>query len=775
LERRGAQFGWIGNRAARIVLLAAAVFGCLAWAPEARAQSVVVTVSTVPNGASFMVDNGLYYTAQSFVWAVGSRHALIVATTVQPYLGAPTVYTFQDWTWPGGGSDPSAEIFVNASVGVTNYVANFDATNALTTVVSNVCGPIVCGGVPGTIQIGGTATTGTVAVPFGSTQVLTAVPNPGYAFVSWSPGANQVISGATDTATMIKPVTATANFTVAIPVTFATVPANMQLVVDTVPSTGSFTEWLAWGSSHLVSAVSSQRDVAGNYWVFLSWDDGGAINHVFTVPVTADQVTLTATFVPASVSTFLISPPNMGLSLTVDGRNNYTVWSFAWAAGSIHTFSAPATQRDGQGNLWGFVGWSNGGSAAQTLTVGTTGGTYTANYQQLSQLTVTSSLAGVPVTVNGSSCATPCTVQQPVGTSVTVTAPASVPVGAGSRQDLLNWSTGTTGTSVTLAAPGKATTLTANYHLMNQLALTVNPAGAATWSVQPASSDGFYSAGTVVNISLSAKPGYQFRNWSGDLNGIAPFGTLVMTQPRSVSALMASVPYLPTGAVENVVGVTPTSAVAPGSAIAILGVNLTSSTLESAASPLPQTLGGVTVSVGSRLLPLYFVSPGQINAQLPADLPLGAATLVVTTEDGSQVTAKFTIAQDAPGLFTLESNDKPYALAFHKNGTLVTETAPAQVGETLRLYGTGFGPTTPMRVEGLAVPNAPSFVITDPVSVQVNGASFLSSSAYALPGGVSVDVVEFALTPPNTPAPGDFPLTVTVNKVVSNTVLLPIE
>jgi uncharacterized protein (TIGR03437 family) len=238
---------------------------------------------------------------------------------------------------------------------------------------------------------------------------------------------------------------------------------------------------------------------------------------------------------------------------------------------------------------------------------------------------------------------------------------------------------------------------------------------------------------------------------------------------------MVSVPYLPTGAVENVAGVTPSSAVAPGSAIAITGVNLTSSTIESTVSPLPQTLGGVTVSVGSRLLPLYFVSPSQINAQLPADLPLGAATLVVTTEDGAQVTAKFTIAQDAPGLFTLESNDKPYALAFHLSGSLVTVASPARVGETLRLYGTGFGPTTPMRVEGLAVPNAPAFVIDDPISVQVNGASFRASSAYALPGGVSIDVVEFALTPPNTPAAGDFPLTVTVNKVVSNTVLLPIE
>ena len=127
----------------------------------------------------------------------GRWHALVVANTVQPYLGAPTVNTFQDWTWTGGGpggSDPSPEIWVNASALTTSYIANFSATEALTTVVSNICGPMVCGGVPGTIKMGGSTITGTVAVPFGSTQVLTADPtldsdgNPKFAFVSWSPG-----------------------------------------------------------------------------------------------------------------------------------------------------------------------------------------------------------------------------------------------------------------------------------------------------------------------------------------------------------------------------------------------------------------------------------------------------------------------------------------------------------------------------------------------------------------------------------------------------------
>jgi uncharacterized protein (TIGR03437 family) len=153
---------------------------------------------------------------------------------------------------------------------------------------------------------------------------------------------------------------------------------------------------------------------------------------------------------------------------------------------------------------------------------------------------------------------------------------------------------------------------------------------------------------------------------------------------------------------------------------------------------------------------------------------LGPSGLVVTTPEQAQVTANFTIAQDAPGLFALISNNKAYALVFHQNGTLVTEASPAKAGEALTVYGTGFGPTTPARPEGLPVPASPSFVVTDPASVQVGTASFAAQSAYAFPGAVGIDVVKFTLGS-GTPSGGDFQLTVTINKVVSNTVLLPIQ
>ena len=772
-ERSSAKSGLIRYVAARLVL-AAAVFSGLAFTPQVRAQSVVVTISTSPAGEQFVVDNQLFFQSQTFTWAVGTGHSLVVGTPIQPFIGAQTVFTFQNWTFSNTTSI-SPEIWVTATAGITQYTANFTTSFALTVSVTNNCGSVSCGGVPGQILLNGAqmGSLGPQWYPAGVPEVLTAVPSIGYAFAGWTPGPDQVIAGVTDTVSLAEPITAIANFTKATPITFATQPEGLRLVIDTEPTTAPFTESLGWGTVHNVAAVSPQQDLTGNYWVFLSWSDGGAVNHPYTVPLSSNPVTLTATYTPASLNTFLTQPP--GLNLTVDGRSNWNTWYFAWAVGSTHTFSAPATQVDAQGHLWSFTGWSNGGPAAQTVTVASTQGTsYTATFQQLGQLTVNSTLPSLSVSVNGTNCTTPCTVQPPLGTQVTISAPASVPAGVGARQQLLGWSTGAGPGNLTIAAPANATTVTANYQLMYQLVTATSPANAATWSLQPASPDGYYNAGTVVNVSLSPLPGYQFRNWSGDLSGIEPFGTVVMNQPRTVTALFSTVPYLPTGSVTNAAGPTPSSAVAPGSAISIFGVNLADSVQINTASTMPQTLAGVTVSAGGNLLALYYVSPTQINAQLPAAMPLGPSSLVVTTPEQAQVTANFTIAQDAPGLFAFTSNNKAYALAFHQDGTLVTEASPAKAGEVLTLYGTGFGPTTPARPEGLPVPQSPAFVVTDPASVQIATASFTAQSAYALPGAVGIDVVEFALAS-GAPSGGDFQLTVTINKVVSNTVLLPIQ
>jgi len=85
---------------------------------------------------------------------------------------------------------------------------------------------------------------------------------------------------------------------------------------------------------------------------------------------------------------------------------------------------------------------------------------------------------------------------------------------------------------------------------------------------------------------------------------------------------------------------------APGGIFSIFGNNLAGALEQAAAIPLPTQLGGVTVTVNGAAAPLYFVSPGQINAQLPYDAVPGPATLRI-----GAASANFTITAAAPAIF----------------------------------------------------------------------------------------------------------------------------
>ena len=351
-----------------------------------------------------------------------------------------------------------------------------------------------------------------------------------------------------------------------------------------------------------------------------------------------------------------------------------------------------------------------------------------------------------------------------------------MPLGDGTRADLSGWSG-----SVPAAAgdwvgilSGTPVAISANYQTMNRLSTAANPAGSASWSVQPGSPDGYYASQTTVNISVTAQPGYRFHGWSGDLSGSVPSGAVAMNAPRSVTALFDAVATIAPTGVQNGAGSTPQPGVAPGSVISIFGSNLASAVVTGPGSPLAQTLSGTVVQVANRMLPLFFVSPAQINAELPADLALGSQTLTVSAQGQPDVNASFTVVRDAPGLFEQAVSGQSFAVAMHEDGSAVTLGSPARRGELLTVYGTGFGPTDPVRPVGFAVPQTPPFVLLDAASVLVGDAVIPAENAFAAPGSVAVDAVQFRLGD-GAPSATNAPLRLGINGQQSNTVLLPVQ
>ncbi len=97
------------------------------------------------------------------------------------------------------------------------------------------------------------------------------------------------------------------------------------------------------------------------------------------------------------------------------------------------------------------------------------------------------------------------------------------------------------------------------------------------------------------------------------------------------------------------------------------GTNLATSTIGATTTPLPTTLGGTSVKVRDsagteRLSPLFYVSPTQVNFQIPLGTATGAATITVT-HSTTNITGTLTVGAVAPGIFTMDATGRGFAAA----------------------------------------------------------------------------------------------------------------
>lgn len=152
-------------------------------------------------------------------------------------------------------------------------------------------------------------------------------------------------------------------------------------------------------------------------------------------------------------------------------------------------------------------------------------------------VSVATNPAGLDVIIDGVTKTAPQFVGWTPGTQHTLSAPS--PQGGGAtRYVFANWSNAGAQTQ-TVTAPSADTTYTANFTTQHLLNLSVSPAGAGTISSSPSSPDGYYNAGTSVQVNAVPASGYSFTGFSGDLFGTAQPQSVVMSAPRNVIASFA--------------------------------------------------------------------------------------------------------------------------------------------------------------------------------------------------------------------------------------------
>ncbi|HUB82135.1 MAG TPA: IPT/TIG domain-containing protein [Bryobacteraceae bacterium] len=211
--------------------------------------------------------------------------------------------------------------------------------------------------------------------------------------------------------------------------------------------------------------------------------------------------------------------------------------------------------------------------------------------------------------------------------------------------------------------------------------------------------------------------------------------------------------------------------IASATYVAIFGTNLSQLTYTWQAndfvnSALPTQIQGVSVTINGIAAYVYYVSSKQINVLAPDDPTTGMVPLVVTV--AGQPSNSFMVEKNAvsPAFLTF---DNTHIAAQHLNYSLLAPTSlyasatPAAPGETIILYGVGFGPTSPSVPAG-QIP-AGGEPLTNTVSMTIGGVPVTPSFAgLSAPG-----LYQFNVTVPAGLSAGDTPVVATVNGTSTQT------
>jgi uncharacterized protein (TIGR03437 family) len=212
---------------------------------------------------------------------------------------------------------------------------------------------------------------------------------------------------------------------------------------------------------------------------------------------------------------------------------------------------------------------------------------------------------------------------------------------------------------------------------------------------------------------------------------------------REIDGGIASSQERPVFQAQDVVsaaGLTPFVPIAPGAEIQISGVALAEQMETSSTIPLPATLAGTSVIIGSRRAPLLSASPDQIHAIVPYDLPINTRfQMVITKGQTYSAPVSLDVAAAQPAIFLQSPSISTAGRIFTVHAgaddgatTPVTTDTPASPGDRLVIYGTGLGQVRPSIEAGDAPSPAPA--VAGKLLLTIGGQPVDVTTASLVPG-----------------------------------------
>jgi uncharacterized protein (TIGR03437 family) len=292
------------------------------------------------------------------------------------------------------------------------------------------------------------------------------------------------------------------------------------------------------------------------------------------------------------------------------------------------------------------------------------------------------------------------------------------------------------------------------------LAITNSGGGTLAWT---ASANAYWlgvsaaSGGAPASLAVSVNPANLAAGTYVENVTIAAAGAT--GSPAQVSVTLVVAGSQPAPVINGVVSAASFQpGLASGTWMSIFGTNLSTSTYTWQTSDfvnglLPTSLQGVSVTINGVAAYVAYISPTQINLLAPDDATIGTVQVQVTAARQSSNTLSAPKTLFAPAFFTLGNG--AYVAALHADYSPVGAPGqPARPGETILLYGTGFGPTTPATPAPLA----------NPVQIKIGGiAATVAFAGLAGPG-----LYQFNVTVPSLPT-GDAAVLATIGGVTTQT------
>ncbi|HEX4274776.1 MAG TPA: hypothetical protein VHZ74_05450, partial [Bryobacteraceae bacterium] len=215
---------------------------------------------------------------------------------------------------------------------------------------------------------------------------------------------------------------------------------------------------------------------------------------------------------------------------------------------------------------------------------------------------------------------------------------------------------------------------------------------------------------------------------------------------------------------------------APGSYISIYGSNLAQATGSYSTTFLPLALNQVTVSFDNPNVSVpgrvVFVSPGQVNVQVPWELQgQETAQIKVSFGDSSGAVYTWPIGTYAPAFFEL-SPATHAAAALDEGNNVVTDSNPVVRGHVVQLFANGLGPVSNQPASGNPAPGGTLAETTTTPVVTIGGANAEVKFSGLTPGNAGLYQINAVVPQTGT---GSQPVTISIGGVAGTTSFLAVR